>query len=272
MAPLTPRERRQQAVRAIRDARRRRGLQKDAHAERVVGSLASLQQQVRQSLERQPAAFEQEHLTALLREVDAHLERWDRRAKGQVTEALEAAWEIAAEIVEAPFAAAGRALPRVLLPESMLQEFVADGVDLMDGLSSVAKTRVHEALELGLLGGKTPAQVMEEVGEQLSDPGPFRLISFRAETVTRTEMGRVHSKAGHRRMSAAARTLHQLEKEWVWSGKTRSAHQAVSGQRRLVEDPFDVGGQKLMYPRDPAGSAENTILCGCESVPWMPGW
>jgi len=39
------------------------------------------------------------------------------------------------------------------------------------------------------------------------------------------------------------------------------------GQEREVEEPFDVGGEKLLYPRDPAGSASMTINCRCVSAP-----
>jgi hypothetical protein len=31
--------------------------------------------------------------------------------------------------------------------------------------------------------------------------------------------------------------------------------------------PFVVGGEELMYPRDPNGSAENTINCSCLLYP-----
>jgi hypothetical protein len=41
---------------------------------------------------------------------------------------------------------------------------------------------------------------------------------------------------------------------------------------RNVDEPFDVGGEKLMYPRDPAGSPGNTINCSCYTVPYMASW
>ena len=269
---MSPAERRRRAVRAIQNARRRRGLQRDEHVERVVGSHAELQQKIRITLAGQPSEFDAAHLPALLREVDAHLERWERVARGEVADALGAAWDLGGEIVDAPFAAVGTALPGVLLPPHLLDELVADGVALMDGVGVVARKRIHQALERGLLGGATPHQVMEDITATLKGPGPFRYVTFRAEVVVRTEMGRVQSKAGHRRLEDAAAVVDGLQKEWVWSGKTRIKHQAVNGQRRAVSKPFSVGGEELMYPRDPAGSAANTVMCGCESVPWMDSW
>jgi hypothetical protein len=39
----------------------------------------------------------------------------------------------------------------------------------------------------------------------------------------------------------------------------------ADGQVRKANEPFDVGGEELMYPRDPSGSPENTINCHCFS-------
>lgn len=268
MAPT----RRQRAMRAIREARKRRGLQRDLHAERVAGSLAQLQEQIRLELHGQPSEFDLLRLQELQRQVSAHVIRWERRAKGLVTDALEDAWELGPELIDAPFQALGVPLPRVLIPSSLLDELLAEGVDLMEGVGKVARTRIHQTLEQGLLGGGTPTEVMQEIGSELRSPGPFHYVSFRAEVVTRTEMGRVHSKAGHRRQLDAAKSVPGLGKEWIWSGKSRTEHAAVNHQVRAVDEPFDVGGEELQYPRDPAGSPGNTVLCACESVPWLDSW
>jgi len=37
-----------------------------------------------------------------------------------------------------------------------------------------------------------------------------------------------------------------------------------------IDEPFIVGGERLMFPRDPAGSARNTINCRCLEVPFTP--
>jgi hypothetical protein len=78
--------------------------------------------------------------------------------------------------------------------------------------------------------------------------------------------------AGDRRLQDAAKKVKGLGKQWLWSGKSRQTHSAISGQIRKVDEPFEVAGEALMYPRDPAGSAQNTINCGCESVPYKASW
>lgn len=265
-------DRRRRAIRSIREARQRRGLQRDEHAERVAGSLVELQAAIRADLQAMPTEYEAARLEALMRQVNARLLDWERRAKGLAADALEAAWELGSELVEAPFRALGSPLPNVLLPLSLLDELVAEGVELMDGVGVVAKKRIHGTLERGLLGGLSPHDVMQEISSDLKAPGPFRYVSFRAEAVMRTETGRVHSKAGDRRMRQAVEHVPGLGKEWIWSGKNRSTHAAANHQIRAVGYAFNVGGEALQYPRDPAASAENTVFCACESVPHMDRW
>ncbi len=59
-----------------------------------------------------------------------------------------------------------------------------------------------------------------------------------------------------------------LMKTWVSRGdsRVRDHHLAADGQRVPVGDPFIVGGESLMNPGDPAGSARNVINCRCTSV------
>jgi len=50
---------------------------------------------------------------------------------------------------------------------------------------------------------------------------------------------------------------------------TRPAHFEADGQEVGVEEPFSVGGESLMFPADPAGSAGNTIFCYCTVLPLL---
>ncbi len=48
--------------------------------------------------------------------------------------------------------------------------------------------------------------------------------------------------------------------------KTREDHAEADGQEVGMDEPFDVGGEQLMYPGDPAGSAGNVINCRCTVI------
>jgi len=59
-----------------------------------------------------------------------------------------------------------------------------------------------------------------------------------------------------------------LTKNWVsiLDSKTRDGHVNADGQSVGVDDNFTVNGESLKYPRDPAGSAGNTIRCRCVAI------
>jgi hypothetical protein len=49
----------------------------------------------------------------------------------------------------------------------------------------------------------------------------------------------------------------------------RIGHLLADGQIRKPGEPFLVEGELLRYPRDPSGSAENTINCHCLKIPYF---
>ena len=57
------------------------------------------------------------------------------------------------------------------------------------------------------------------------------------------------------------------KKVWMCGGASETERHSLipglDGQVRLKDEPFDVGGEALMYPGDPSGSPENTINCYC---------
>ena len=57
----------------------------------------------------------------------------------------------------------------------------------------------------------------------------------------------------------------QAVRTWVTMGdaKVRPEHAAADGQQVGLNEPFSVGGEDLMYPGDPSGSAAMTINCRC---------
>ena len=59
-----------------------------------------------------------------------------------------------------------------------------------------------------------------------------------------------------------------LTKNWVsiLDSKTRDGHVGADGQSVGVDDSFTVNGEALKYPRDPNGTAGNTIRCRCVAI------
>jgi len=88
------------------------------------------------------------------------------------------------------------------------------------------------------------------------------MSGYRAGMIARTES---HGAANYGSVSAAAETGLRLRKEWISAEdeRTRESHDAANGQIVAQDDAFDVGGEALMYPGDPAGSAAEVINCRC---------
>jgi len=93
----------------------------------------------------------------------------------------------------------------------------------------------------------------------------FDGISYRAERVARTNVIAVNNASAQDVYVENGVKKH----EWLATNddRTRDDHAEADGQVRDIDEPFDVGGEKLMYPGDPAGSAEETISCRCTELP-----
>lgn len=88
----------------------------------------------------------------------------------------------------------------------------------------------------------------------------------RAKVITQTETNRAWN-AGQ--LAAAQYYEPPTGRGWVkvWDadldGHERPAHRKADGQARGLTDTFQVGGEELRFPGDPAGSPWNVINCRC---------
>ena len=101
-------------------------------------------------------------------------------------------------------------------------------------------------------------------------PGDFdwfteRMPPYRTEMIARTETIRA-SNAGTDRLFDEWGVR---EKEWLATldGRERPEHAAANGQVVEQGEAFSVGGERLKFPGDPAGSPWNTINCRCTQLP-----
>ena len=91
---------------------------------------------------------------------------------------------------------------------------------------------------------------------------------WRARRIARTETLSSRNYGSFQALSDAVSDGARLKKQWFTTMlKSRDSHIAANNQIRDVDQPFDVGGEKLMYPGDPSGSADNVINCRCASLP-----
>jgi len=223
------------------------------------------------------------YLPQLKSAIDRALNEFGRKYGVELQDVQRSFWEQGIDRVDLPLREVGiiQAIPEIdMTMLSVLQDFSAD---LVTGLTQDAIKKINQELTLGLTGGKQPYEVMQAIGRNLKDKSVFKSIAARAETITRTEAGRVLEAAGQARKEHAARVVPGLKKQWYYGHSPkvpRLSHLAAAQAYGPggdpgpipVDQPFIVQGEELMYPRDPAGSAGNTINCGCTSIPYHEDW
>ena len=216
-----------------------------------------------------------------LKNLQAIVERSLRRFQDELSQTLITAEEIAYQqgglAVEEPLAQMGYRVSFADLSPYQLMVIQAYSADLIKGLVDDALNRINNTLALGILGEKSPFQIMKEITEILGEEKIKAIggIAYRAEKIARTELSRISNMATFARQQDAAKHIPGLMKEWVsvlLPGRTRPHHWAAHGQRVLVNEPFIVMGEKMMLPLDPAGSPANVINCMCRSVLYHPSW
>lgn len=96
----------------------------------------------------------------------------------------------------------------------------------------------------------------------------FGVGERRGDTIARTEMNGAANRTSNETAGALQESGIPLLKTWVATSddRTRDAHAEADGQQVPYDEPFEVDGEEMDYPGDPAGSAENTINCRCAVI------
>lgn len=144
-------------------------------------------------------------------------------------------------------------------------KFAGKLTDLVPDMNATTKDIMVRSFSRAIEEGKTPSEralLVQEISAAAADgeEGPFSMQ--RAQRVART-------------MSTAAANGGKLEgwkqsdvvkgKKWRSAGgsRTRKTHREANGQKKPLDERFEVGKSELMYPGDPAGEAKEIVNCRC---------
>jgi uncharacterized protein with gpF-like domain len=112
--------------------------------------------------------------------------------------------------------------------------------------------------------GRVEGLTLTQIAKNITKTTP--IARRRAAAIARTETHNAASFAQHQYHKTVGDEYDiRMMKRWAATNdlRTRSAHSAVNGQVRAMDEPFDVGGTQMMHAGDPKGGAKNVINCRC---------
>ncbi|MCY7919553.1 phage minor head protein [Bacillus vallismortis] len=122
---------------------------------------------------------------------------------------------------------------------------------------------INEAIERGFIEGERYVGISKKVN------AAFESSFSRSVTIARTEAHRVREKATHTSAVDAAAQGVVMEKVWNNVGdervrhSKRANHRSLQGQRRPINERFDLGNGVTAQAPGQSGSASNDINCRC---------
>lgn len=243
---------------------------------RILKLLKEANREILADLASAPSSYNAARLQALKAQINRVMEEFASQASAQVAELERKAFEQTALQVNATVAAGvGGLAVHPVVDRALLQVVQGYTADLIGGLTRDMSAKINAAIQRGALGGLDLQQLVAQIGSTLEDgkfSGLFSQVGERAMCIATNEIMRVQSLASVARIKDLAQHHPGLGKRWLHipvARVPRISHMLADGQVRKPNEPFLVEGEELMYPRDPAGSAENTINCHCLVQPYM---
>ena len=133
------------------------------------------------------------------------------------------------------------------------------GITRIQQVSDTYLKDVFKLFDDRLKAGKTLKETTDEVFKVMKSP---RFTRAQAERIARTE---TTAAANYGAVQSGAVSGYEMQKRWISAldKRTRDPHASINGARADQKEAFIVGGEKLMFPGDPNGSAGNVINCRC---------
>lgn len=145
-----------------------------------------------------------------------------------------------------------------LMPYYPPKKAVNRGIDLDYG-RKVITSRVTS----GILMGESNRQIAAHLRERITDMSIESAIRAARTATTAAENG--GRSASYK---AAADMGVKMTREWIAThdARTRPEHGRADGQRVGIDEPFTVGGEKLMFPGDTSHGAHGWNIYNCRCV------
>ena len=127
---------------------------------------------------------------------------------------------------------------------------------------SYLKRSIRAELSRGIANGSTWNEIAGKIAKGMNSP--FNTSINNAIRIARTEGHRIQQSAALDAQYRAKEKGADIVKQWdsTLDNRTRPHHRQLDGQIREIDEPFDVGGEKMQAP-GVGGSARNVCNCRC---------
>lgn len=150
-------------------------------------------------------------------------------------------------------------IPPTEQSDKLMQQWIATiGANKVQDISETTIANIRAAINQGIFDGLSE----REIAKRIQELAPS-ISASRSQTIARTE---THSAANMAAFNTASAVGVDMVREWVSAEneRTRQTHRDADGQKVEMDQPFDIGGHKIMYPGDySAGVPKETINCRC---------
>lgn len=244
---------------------------------RVLNMLEEVRREIVGRIAAAPSSFGQAQLHALVQAIDRALATFSDKATTILQNGQEDQFRFGRVMVDTPLETVGVTPMLIGLSEHNLAIAQGYSARLISGLSHEMQVQLDGALRRAMLGGQQLTDIIGQVGKAVTGeaqaPSIFSKGGSRALRIVRTEIPRMLSLGTQARLNDYAERLgaDRVLKGWKHNPQLhpRVRHIEMDGVEIPVKDKFQVPGsaEQLMYPRDPEGSAAETVNCGCTLVP-----
>jgi len=222
----------------------------DEARKRIIGELASAD----------PSRFQAAQLTQLKQSIERAMDTFRRGATREVNLLQLQSARIGSRLATEPLGD----LPLGQIATDRIRVAQGYTADLITSLSRKAAADVNGAIQRAFLGGRQMKDIVADIAAAVGEE--------RVKAIATTEVLRVQSIATQASFEEIRERHPDLRKQWQHVNAAivpRVSHVIADGQVREVQEAFTVDGEQLMYPRDPNGSAANTISCHCLMKPYF---
>lgn len=147
---------------------------------------------------------------------------------------------------------------KAVITDSQIQEGLYNhlGVNIKQ-----LKQAIRQEITRGIASNMPYADIARNIANRSKAP------LSRAKTIVRTEGHRIQQASANDAREAAKAEGCDVVKQWdgTLDGDTRPTHRRLDGQIRETDKPFEMDGEKAMYPGD-FGKAEEDCNCRCVAL------